>query len=92
MTYDENVIKLKNAYKTETLGTVEEGIFICEKLYEFEQKSVLEERFKVFLPKKFVEMPLELARIKYPSEQRPKEIYMDETTTINLTVLIKQLM
>lgn len=83
MSYDENIIKLKNAYKTETIGTVEEGIYIKEELYEFEKRSILDGRITAYIPKQFVDMPLDLAKIKYPSEQRPKVIYMDSTTTIN---------
>lgn len=83
MGYDETVIKLKNAYKTETVGTVEEGIYIKEKLYLFEKLPILEGRLQVYLPKEFKIMPIELAKLKYPSEQRPPVIYMDDTTVLN---------
>lgn len=37
------------------------------------------------LPEGFVDMPPEMARIKYPSEQRPQEIRMNGDGTVNFT-------
>ena len=37
------------------------------------------------LPEGFVDMPPEMARIKYPSEQRPREIRMNGDGTVNFT-------
>ena len=38
------------------------------------------------IPESFTDMPLEIAKIKYPAEQRPKIIKMNEDGSINITL------
>lgn len=52
---------------------------------EFVEKSLFEDRIKIFLPKDFELMDRETASIKYPYEARPNPIFTDNTTTKNVT-------
>ena len=47
-------------------------------------KSLLEDKVKIRIPKSFMLMPAEMASLKYPSERRPNPIFTDESTSINL--------
>lgn len=46
--------------------------------------SLFGDTVKMRIPKIFELMPAETAALKYPSERRPKPIYTDESTSINL--------
>ena len=45
---------------------------------------------KIMLPEKFEDMPLEVAKIKYPMEQRPAVIKTNEKTDINISLNLTQ--
>lgn len=64
-------------------------IIINEERIPFERKHVLDGRISVLMPEAFVIMPKELAEIKYPSIQRPDEIYTNNEATINFSVSLK---
>lgn len=82
---DEPLIQMMNGYKSGQQGTLETGIYIKEELFEFESVQLFDHRMSVMLPKKFTDMPLEQAKIKYPMEQRPQIIKTNEKTDINFT-------
>lgn len=50
-----------------------EGIFVQDRLVRFSPRVVLE-RLELYLPDGFIEMPAELAAMKYPSVDRPQMI------------------
>jgi hypothetical protein len=52
----------------------------------FKRRLIYNSRVSVIMPESFVIMPKELAQMKYPSMQRPDEIYTNNETTINFTV------
>ncbi|MBD5088255.1 MAG: hypothetical protein HDT30_05505 [Clostridiales bacterium] len=81
---DLEVAKMLNEHKTRAYGSLEEGVYIKEKLYEFERVSLFENKFSIMLPKDFVDMPEDLKRIKYISEQRPQIIKMISTGGVDL--------
>lgn len=82
---DEKMIKAMNAYKKGTYGSLEEGFFIREKLVEFGKEQLFEGKMQMMLPSSFTDMPMELAKLKYPMEQRPQVIKTNEATDINFT-------
>ncbi len=91
--FDEQIIKKLNQHKTETQGTIETGITICEELYLFERKELFDNRMSIMLPETFIDMPIEQAKLKYPMEQRPQVIKTNEAGDINFTFsLIEQQM
>lgn len=82
---DEKIIEAFNSYKKEQHGDIYSGVFIKEELYQFERQELFEGKVSIMLPDNFVDMPPELARIKYPMEQRPQIIKMNEDGSINFT-------
>jgi hypothetical protein len=49
----------------------------------FERVNLYENRFSVMLPKSYVDLPLALAKIKYPMENRPAIIKTNDETSVN---------
>lgn len=82
---DEKLIKAMNAYKKGTYGSLEEGFFIREELVEFRKEQIFDGKMQMMLPSSFTDMPMELAKLKYPMEQRPQVIKTNEATDINFT-------
>lgn len=82
---DEKIIKVMNAHKEGIQGNIEEGIFIKEELYTFEEARLFDDKMRIMLPKAFKDMPMEQAKLKYPMEQRPQVIKTNERTDINFT-------
>lgn len=64
--------------------SIDTGIKILGRWIYFERQPLAKETITMMLPKDFVPMSPDIARKKYPSEQRPETILTDETGTINL--------
>lgn len=64
--------------------SIDTGIKILGKWIYFERRPLAKEKITMMVPKEFVPMSSDMAKIKYPSEQRPETILTDETGTINL--------
>jgi len=82
---DEKFIKAMNAYKKGTYGNIEEGFFIREELVEFKKEQLFDGKMQMMLPSSFTDMPMEIAKLKYPMEQRPQVIKTNEESDINFT-------
>lgn len=77
--------QLKDEKKAETEEhSLESGIKILGKWVYFERRFLADETITMMIPTGFVIMNTEVAKRKYPSEQRPETILTDETGTINL--------
>jgi len=63
-----------------------EGVTINNQYYEFEERVFFDDQLKIYIPTVFEDMPAEFARLKYPSEDRPKVIQTDSTGGINITL------
>ena len=73
---DEVFIRAMNKHKAEQQGDIYSGVFIREEIFEFERQMLFQEKMSIMLPKKFFDMPLELAKIKRSEERRVgKECY-----------------
>lgn len=59
-------------------------VVIDDETIEFEERSLLQDKIKICLPKNFEIMSHEVAALKYPSERRPSLIFTDESTSINI--------
>lgn len=81
---DLEVAKMLNEHKTKAYGSLEEGVYIKEKFYEFERVSLFEDKFSIMLPKDFVDMPENIKKMKYLAEQRPKIIKTIPTGGIDI--------
>lgn len=51
---------------------------------KLEAKKVLNDKVEILIPKGFTVMSEEMAKVKYPSENRPSLIYTDEKGSINI--------
>lgn len=65
--------------------TIYTGIKIGGQWIEFEERKIVDNKIAMMVPKEFTEMDLEMAKIKYPMEQRPKTILTDHTGSINIS-------
>ncbi len=61
---------------------------IGERYYEFEERGFFDEKLKMYIPKDFEDMPLEVRKLKYPSESRPEIIKSNEDSSIAITLNI----
>jgi len=66
--------------------TIYTGIKVKNEWIYFEPRFFLDEKIKMMVPEHFDEMSPEMARTKYPSEDRPEIILTDETTAVNLMI------
>lgn len=95
--FDEQIIDMMNRSEQKTAKSesnqseeVEEknniytGIKILGKWIYFERRSLAKNTITMMLPKNFATLSPDIAKKKYPSEQRPENILTDETGTINL--------
>lgn len=64
--------------------TIYTGIKIEGKRIEFEKRLLAKDKIRMMVPKEFMVMDAERAKIKYPSEQRPQTILTDYSGSINL--------
>lgn len=78
-----NQVEAEERYNSQNIY---EGITIQEKQYEFQEMGFFDDKLKMQIPTNFVDMPLELAAIKYPASDRPQIIKTDENGSINITM------
>lgn len=64
--------------------TIYTGIKIDGQWIEFEERTFVDGKLSMRVPKAFVDMDLETAKIKYPMERRPHTILTDYTGTVNI--------
>ena len=80
---DEKIIEAKNQYTKGLHGDIYSGIYLKGELFKFERQELFDSKMSVMLPISFIDMPLKYAKIKYPSENRPEIIKMNEEGDIN---------
>lgn len=87
---DEKILDFLNeAEKREAKKNICSGpIKIGNRYYEFEEKEFFDEKFKLYIPKDFEDMPMEARKLKYPSESRPQIIKSNEDGSITFTLNI----
>ena len=72
---DEKILELRRQNKKST--SLEDGVYIKGELVEFEPCKLFDDSMEVMIPKTFVTMPKKIAKMKYPSDDRPKVIKTD---------------
>lgn len=80
---DEMILKLREEEKKKQFNTLEKGIYLGGQILEFETQ-ILMDTFSISLPKILGIMPIEYARIKYPSEFRPQILLTTTELDTNL--------
>ena len=74
---DEQIIELRRKEKATSEDIHGDGITINGELLTFKETLLFKDKMSIWLPESFVDMPSKIARIKYPSEQRPQIIKTD---------------
>lgn len=92
MERDIEILKKREEQKKEKYQTLEDGIYLDGRILNFERKVVLN-TFTMLIPDTMKQMPKEYARIKYPSEFRPQQIFTTSDLDVNMgfTVFSKQI-
>lgn len=82
--YDEELLEAKRELERQKHTTIETGMYAGEELITFEWRALPDTNVRIPLPKSFVELPLEIRRLKYPSNKAPKFIMSSLDSTINI--------
>ncbi len=56
----------------------------------FKEREIIKGRLWMWMPKEFTILNKEMARIKYPNENRPDIIYTNPQTTVNISISYKK--
>ncbi|SFL77185.1 hypothetical protein [Pelosinus propionicus] len=73
-----------------TSQNIYESITIHGRYYEFQELTFFEDKLKMRLPSAFLDMAPDLAKIKYPSSDRPQIIKTEDTGSITVTLNLIQ--
>lgn len=87
---DEKIQELKNQQRQQENQSLEGKVNIGGTLFEIDEFVFFDGKMAMKLPKEFTDMPSEFAKLKYPSEQRPQIIKMNEDGSVNLTLSLYQ--
>ena len=79
---DEEIQQARKMKQAQTQN-VQDSVVINEEEYHFIREMFFDDKLSILLPKEFVHMPLELAKHKYPMEQRPEIIKTSNDTATN---------
>ncbi len=71
---DKKIIEMRRKEAQKELNIREDGLIINGEQIDFQETLLFHEKMTILLPTSFVDMPQKIARIKYPSEQRPQII------------------
>ena len=80
---DETILRKREERKKEQHASLETGLYLNGTVVSFKREQVAKEVF-VMIPETFEVMPMELARIKYPSVFRPHHLLTNEQLTVNM--------
>ncbi|MDR0491571.1 MAG: hypothetical protein LBH28_10055 [Oscillospiraceae bacterium] len=82
---DENeILALRKRAEKELYGSIHSAVtYIGDKRYHFVEQEIPVAGILIHLPKEFIDLPLIVAKQKYPSEMRPKCIKSSTDITIN---------
>ena len=83
---ENEILALRKKAIKELYGSIySEVTYIGDKRYHFTEQEIPVADILIHLPKEFIDLPLAIARLKYPSEMRPKCIKSSMDITINFT-------
>lgn len=83
---DEGFISLLRERREETVRDISSGnVLIDGKNIAFGEREAIKGKMWLWMPDEFGPLSKELARLKYPNENRPDIIYTNKETTVNVT-------
>jgi len=62
-------------------------VLVAEQYYDFIRTILIEDTVSIMLPVDFVDMPIEMAKLKYLMENRPQIIKTSTDTAVNFTFI-----
>ena len=74
---DEKIVEARRKESQKELNIREDGLIANGERIDFQETPLFHDKMTILLPTTFVDMPQRIARIKYPSEQRPQIIKTD---------------
>lgn len=81
---DEKIVELQRTYQQKAHQDIyAETVFVNDETLHFIQTNLFDDAFHIMLPESFVDMPEDVAKIKYPSEQRPQIIRTNQNGSVN---------
>ena len=81
---DEKIMEMRRQEKQKELNIREDGLIVKGEKIKFQDTTLFQEKMLILLPTSFVDMPQKIARLKYPSEQRPQIIKTDLLGSTNV--------
>lgn len=85
---DEKIIPLKMEQKELIPMSLETGYYINGILEKFIRTELFEEKLTAILPASFVDMPMQIRELKYPSSARPQRIKTNLEGNVNFAFSI----
>ena len=83
--HDEKLVALKlKKHALKHTDIKKDGIYVNDEFIKFQLTEVIED-IALYLPETFIEMPEDIAVIKYPSSNRPQIIKTSLKTDVNFT-------
>lgn len=82
--FDELILEYRRRARKEKYSTLESGMYIKDELVQFERRDLFQGKMSIMLPDSFVDLPSNMAKFKYTSEQRPQVIKTSLDTTVNI--------
>ena len=84
---DQQIIAAQRKQEYEAHQDIFAGeVWIGAEKYVFSPREFFDGRLSVWIPESFKFLPKELAKLKYPMEQRPPVILTNEDTTVNIAL------
>ncbi|MTK06693.1 MAG: hypothetical protein F8N38_06385 [Hungatella sp.] len=80
---DEQLAALKKQVRiNQEISIKEQGVYIGEEYINFQPVNILD-KISIHLPETFIDMPEEIKKMKYPSDNRPEVIKTSLNTNVN---------
>ena len=83
---DEVVLELRRELEKSKHTNVYTGMYANRQLIRFQRFFFFQDKMSIMLPEDFQEMDPDMARFKYPAENRPELILTSEDSTVNFTL------
>lgn len=88
---DKVILNMRTMGRNEAHKSIyDEYTMIGNTRWLFEWHKVVNRRIHIMLPAEFIDLPLEIAKLRYPSESRPKEIKSSIDSLTNFAFLYGQ--
>lgn len=74
--------EINDRHENDTLE-ISSGAYVNNEFFQFTRRNFYDNKLSILIPDSFMHMPPDLAKIKYPSSDRPQIILSNIDTTVN---------